>query len=176
MIETKDSAHIYSKDFQLTPNRRCGGGLPPIRFKKNTVVFDTVYACYNDGLDSALSYPYESVKVLADLLKENPSITIELSGHCSGDERSPVQLSLQRAEQVKAELVKLGINKDRIKPVGYGAKKRLIKDDVIQRAQTKEEMIMLHAKNRRCVFRILSWDFPSERVKPLKPQIMGDEK
>lgn len=155
MIDTGDSARHYTKNFQLMPNQGCGS-FPSVRFKKNTSVFDTTYT---EGLDTVYNYPYQSIEFLASTLKDNPTIIIELSGHCSGDEKPSQHLSLIRTQTVKAELVTLGIDPERIVPVGYAPAKPLIKEDVIRRAQTKEEMMMLHAKNRRCVFRILSWDY-----------------
>jgi hypothetical protein len=63
---------------------------------------------------------------------------------------------------------------------GWGEKKLLVKDDVINKAKTKEEKEALHAKNRRTVFRIVNWDYVDPNApksdKPLyKPAVKGEE-
>ena len=68
----------------------------------------------------------------------------------------------------------------RLKSKGWGEAKLLIKDDVIEKAKTKEEKEALHQKNRRTVFRIVSWDYVDPNApkseKPLyKPQVSGEE-
>ncbi len=60
---------------------------------------------------------------LVKLLKENPSINIEISGHTDnlGDPVLNQKLSEERAVKVTAFLVSNGIAKNRIKPIGYGS-------------------------------------------------------
>lgn len=62
---------------------------------------------------------------LAELLRENPNVTIELSAHCDyrGSETYNKTLSQRRAESVVEYLIAHGIEKDRLTPVGYGKDK-----------------------------------------------------
>jgi outer membrane protein OmpA-like peptidoglycan-associated protein len=63
---------------------------------------------------------------------------------------------------------------------GWGEKKLLVTDAVINKAKTKEEKTALHQKNRRTVFRIVNWDYVDPNApksdKPIyKPQVKGEE-
>ena len=81
------------------------------------------------------------------LLKDNPHISIEISGHTSaeGDPDRNLSLSLRRAEAVKSYLVKRGISDARIHTVGHGADVP-IADNTTPAGREK---------NRRIEFRIL---------------------
>ena len=62
---------------------------------------------------------------LVALLKENPNVTIELAAHCDyrGTDAYNDRLSQQRAEAVVAYLVKQGVARDRLTPMGYGKRR-----------------------------------------------------
>lgn len=59
---------------------------------------------------------------LAEMLRQNPNVTIELSSHCDyrGSEQLNKDLSQRRAESVVNYLISKGIAADRMTPVGYG--------------------------------------------------------
>jgi OmpA-OmpF porin, OOP family len=84
------------------------------------------------------------------LLTEYPGLFVEIAGHTSSDGNADrnMTLSLQRAEAVKAALVKRGIAASRILTVGHGA------DQPIADNQTDEG----RRKNRRIEFRIMTPD------------------
>jgi outer membrane protein OmpA-like peptidoglycan-associated protein len=90
----------------------------------------------------------EELDKLVDFLKDNPNISIELSSHT--DDRATdaynQDLSQRRAESATRYLIQNGIVTDRIKAVGYGESRLLIKE-----AQTEEE----HQKNRRTEIKVL---------------------
>jgi outer membrane protein OmpA-like peptidoglycan-associated protein len=70
----------------------------------------------------------ESTKALDELitlLNENPNVTIELRAHCDyrGSASYNKVLSQKRAEAVVDYLIRHGIAKDRLSPVGYGKEK-----------------------------------------------------
>lgn len=158
VFETADSSAHYIKDFQLTLNQGCGS-FPSLLFKKNMLAYDTVIRMYETQADSIYAFPEQVIRFLTLTLTDNPTIVIELSAHCSSDEKQPEKLSQMRAEKVKADLVKLGIAKQRLVAKGYGITKLLVKDDIIYRASSLREKETLIAKNRRCVFKIVSWDY-----------------
>lgn len=148
----------YYKDFELTPIIHCET-LPRIMFKLNSTEMVTDYSAAIFYSDTS-SYSVETeIKYLGKILKDNPTIVMELSAHCSSNEKCVKQLSLQRAEKVKEELVKLGINSKRLVCRGYGLEKLKVQNSVIKKAKTKEEKEALHAVNRRCVFKIINWEF-----------------
>jgi outer membrane protein OmpA-like peptidoglycan-associated protein len=82
------------------------------------------------------------------VLKENPSVRIEIGGHTDdkGSAEKNKALSQARAEAVKAYLVSKGIEAARLRAVGYGPEKPL--DPAGTRAA--------RAKNRRVEFVILT--------------------
>jgi outer membrane protein OmpA-like peptidoglycan-associated protein len=84
------------------------------------------------------------------LLEQNPKLSVEISGHTSseGDPDRNMMLSLQRAEAVKAYLIKRGIDSLRILTVGHGA------DVPIADNKTDEG----RRKNRRIEFRVMALD------------------
>jgi peptidoglycan-associated lipoprotein len=93
---------------------------------------------------------------LAVILKNNPSLTIEVGSHT--DSRAPadynLELSKKRALSCLNYLITKGINKDRMVSVGYGETK-LLNDcsDEIDCAEAE------HQLNRRTTFRVLKTDY-----------------
>lgn len=81
------------------------------------------------------------------LLEDNPTLSIEISGHTSseGNADRNLALSLDRAEAVKGYLVKRGIAADRILTVGHGSQQP-IADNATDEGRRK---------NRRIEFRLM---------------------
>jgi len=74
---------------------------------------------------NAIYKPY--LKQVADMLKKNPDIDILLEGLCDidGSVEFNQKLSVKRANSVRNELIKMGIDKKRIEVVGLGSLKAL---------------------------------------------------
>ncbi len=89
---------------------------------------------------------YAELDRLATILKENPTVEIELSGHTDnvGKQRALVQLSQARVMAVKDYLVKSGVATSRISGKGYGASNPLVRND----SDTNRKL------NRRVEFKI----------------------
>lgn len=87
--------------------------------------------------------------LLIDFLSRNQELIIELGSHTDsrGNADYNMRLSRLRAQSAVDYIVKAGIEKERIKAVGYGATKHLIEN-----AQTEEE----HQVNRRTEFKIVA--------------------
>lgn len=85
---------------------------------------------------------------LLGFLKDNPAVTIELSGHTdnTGEYQANVILSENRAKAVQEYLVLNGIDETRLTAVGYGPSQPIDSNDTDAG----------RAKNRRTSFRILS--------------------
>lgn len=64
----------------------------------------------------------EQLKNIAEILKAYPKVSIKLGGYTdnTGDPQANLKLSQQRADTVKADLVKLGIDASRLEAEGYG--------------------------------------------------------
>lgn len=116
----------------------------------------------------------EALDRLANLLKENPNITIELSAHCDyrGADAYNLRLSQARAESVVRYLTEHGITADRLTAKGYGesqpkvVNKKLLEtypflheNDTLTEAYilklTPEQQEVCNALNRRTEFRVL---------------------
>ena len=156
--------------------------------------------------DKATLLP-ESVKALDELVKllnENPNVTIELSAHCDyrGSDEYNKRLSQRRAEAVVDYLIKHGIARDRLTPVGYGKTKPktirkklterypwlkegdVLTEDFIKR-QSKEHQEVCNQLNRRTEFIVLRttygmFDADGKLKKQPKPKekakpLSGDE-
>ncbi len=111
---------------------------------------------------------------LVTLLNENPNITIELGAHCDyrGDEKYNLWLSQKRAESCVNFLIKNGIAKERLTPVGYGVTKPktvsknmlesfdflkegdVLSKDYIEKLPNEQQEIC-NSLNRRTEFRVL---------------------
>jgi flagellar motor protein MotB len=79
-----------------------------------------IYYDINKSTIQKTSQP--ALNKLFKLLKKKIDITIELQGHTdsTGKAEANLKLSQQRAESVRNELIKMGIEQNRIKAVGYG--------------------------------------------------------
>ena len=97
----------------------------------------------------------EAFPILEDFyeaLEANPEIRVRIEGHTDavGDEKVNMLLSQQRAERVKAVLVGLGTDADRLEVVGCGATRPLADNDTLSG----------RARNRRIDFVILQKPSP----------------
>ena len=123
-------------------------------------VYYRTYEIYFDlgkyTLDVTKSKPV--LDSLVTFIKNNPSLSIEIGVHTDsrGSNIANTMLSQGRANSINDYFIAAGILQSRLKAVGYGESKLLIKDDVIERYKTKEEQEAQHQKNRRVEFKIIS--------------------
>lgn len=117
----------------------------------------------NDSVNSK-----DSLEYLYDILVENPTIIIELAAHTDsrGNDKANQVLSQKRAQTCVSYLIERGIAAERMVPVGYGETKLLVSDAEINALPTNEEREVAHQKNRRTVFRVLSWDYVPPKEAP----------
>ena len=177
--ESKD----FVKDFSLIPVKA------EIRFPavlyalaRADLLVDTIGNDKSNDTHKPLNSK-DSLNFLYQTLIDNPTIIIELQSHTDsrGDDKSNQTLSEARAKSCVDYLInEKKIPAARLTSKGWGEKKLLVKDDVINKAKTKEEKDALHQKNRRTVFRIVSWDYVDPNApkseKPIyKPQVKGEE-
>ncbi|MCP4138289.1 MAG: OmpA family protein [bacterium] len=92
---------------------------------------------------------YELDRIIK-ILKENPSMKIEISGHTDskGKKSFNLKLSQKRADSVVAYLVQQGVPNDRLTPKGYGSEHPLVSN------KNKK----LRKQNRRVEMKILGID------------------
>jgi outer membrane protein OmpA-like peptidoglycan-associated protein len=118
--------------------------IPYIRFKVNST--ETFWE-KNDNEKNVS--PEEVIDILYRLLVDNPTMKMQVTGHCDYDEKNKYKLSLNRAQYVIGEVIKKGISKDRLIALGLGIESPLAKLDIIKNAKTKQEKESLRQKNRR---------------------------
>ncbi len=168
--EGKDYVLLVEKKGFITkrePFSMDGKSIPPIFLNK--VVTDTTYRVtirlddlelnktftldniyydlnkYNIRPDAALE-----LDKLVQILKDNPSVNIELASHTDARDTDSYNqtLSQRRAESAVQYLQSKGIDADRLTAKGYGERQL-----IVQNAKTEEE----HQRNRRTEFTVLSY-------------------
>ena len=89
----------------------------------------------------------QTIEKIAQILKENPSINIEIGGHtdAKGDDEVNAYVSKHRALSVQKLLIKFGIAPERLSAVGYGESQPIVQNDPQGYS----------AKNRRVEFKII---------------------
>ncbi|MEN3045450.1 MAG: OmpA family protein [Candidatus Hydrothermales bacterium] len=115
--------------------------------EKMVFTFRNIYFDFNKATIRPESYPV--LDSIALMLKENPTIIVEIGGHTDerGSKSYNKNLSQKRSESVRNYLFeKHGIELLRLIPVGYGEDFPVVKN-----AKTEEE----HQLNRRVEFKIL---------------------
>lgn len=107
-----------------------------------TWIFDDVQ--FESGKNSLKAGSSESLDKVAQLLKENPDLKLEIQGHTdnTGNSAFNYRLSEKRANAVKAYLIESGIAVSRLSAKGYGPSKPIADNGTIEG----------RAKNRRVEF------------------------
>lgn len=88
-----------------------------------SITLENIYYAYNSfAINDTSAHELDR---LVELLDENPEMKIELSSHTDsrGTEKYNLTLSQQRAKSAAEYIIDKGINKKRIKAVGYGESK-----------------------------------------------------
>jgi len=108
MIEGEDIV----VDFSLTPLE-----------VGETIQLNKVY--FERGTSELKEDSFEELDRVVDMMNENPSVKIELSGHTDnqGSSKLNVKLSQERVEKVKRYLSEHGVDDKRVKGKGYGGLK-----------------------------------------------------
>ncbi|WP_347159963.1 OmpA family protein [Pontibacter chitinilyticus] len=114
--------------------------------KEKAIVLENIFYDY----DKANIRPDAAVELdkLVQVLKDNPSISIELSSHTDarGSDAYNQDLSQRRAESAVEYIISKGIDRSRITAKGYGESRLVVKN-----AKTEEE----HQRNRRTEFKVV---------------------
>ena len=157
--EGLSDSYTYQKDFALSPISK------PV--KMGNIFFK--FGSWELTPDSE-----DGLNALIQLLNDNPNITIEMAAHTDmvGNNEANQQLSLRRAQSVVDYLIKHGIEKERLTPVGYGEEKPVIVDEALHKQHsylpveqvldelfistlTTEQQEVCNSLNRRTEFRVL---------------------
>jgi len=142
----------FVKDFEL----QCATCEKPIPMRKVFYALGRWELLVNEEINSK-----DSLDFLYNTLQENPTIVIELAAHTDtrGNDKANMILSQKRAETCVNYLITKGVDPARMVPRGYGESRTTISDAEIAKLPTKVEKEAAHAKNRRTVFSVLSFDY-----------------
>jgi len=114
----------FDRGTAMIANLRIATGLPDMRSKLITEGKLVSYGIYFDvNKDVVKPESYGTIKGIADVLKENPTVKIKIVGHTDsdGDDKSNLDLSKRRAASVKDALIKnFSIDAARIETDGKG--------------------------------------------------------
>jgi outer membrane protein OmpA-like peptidoglycan-associated protein len=106
--------------------------------------FDFDRLLFDTGKATLQPASQEQLTNIADILRAYPQVKIRIGGYTdnTGDPTANLQLSEQRADNVMAELVKLGIDPARMTSKGYGAENP-IADNSTEEGRQKNRRISL---------------------------------
>jgi OmpA-OmpF porin, OOP family len=124
---------LWNSGNPMITNFRIAGGLPDMRNKLITEGKLVSYGIYFDvNKDVVKPESYGTLKGIADVLKENPTVRVKIVGHTDADgaDAANLDLSKRRGASVKAELVKnFGIDAARLESDGLGETKPVAPND-----------------------------------------------
>jgi len=118
-------------------------------FRNQEIVLENIYYDYDKWDIRPDAEP--TLKRLADVLRQNPSIRIQLGSHtdCRGNESYNQELSQRRAQSAVDYLIEQKIDPDRLSAIGYGESQPAA-DCVCSRCTEAE-----HQTNRRTTFKVV---------------------
>jgi outer membrane protein OmpA-like peptidoglycan-associated protein len=92
-----------------------------VRLEKGTTI-QLESVLFKRGTADMLESSYEELDRVAGMLKKNPNIEIELSGHTdnTGSSKLNIELSQKRSDTVQDYLINKGVSAKRLKSKGYG--------------------------------------------------------
>lgn len=118
-------------------------------FKQKEIVLENIYYDYDRWEIRQDAQP--TLNALAQILRDNPSIRIELTSHtdCRGNDSYNLTLSQKRAESAVKYLVERGISADRLQAGGYGETSPIEECDCRRCSEDQ------HQRNRRTAFKVI---------------------
>lgn len=117
-VNGSESGMIGFKNFRLA--RGGGMNMPGKKFTDTKIITHGINFDYNKAIIKPESMG--TLNMIVQVLKENPGLTFEVGGHTDGDgdDKYNLNLSQQRADAVKTQLVKMGVDASRLTTKGYG--------------------------------------------------------
>lgn len=136
----------FTKDGQLVDKNITLAPIEVALVEENTkITLNNIFFDFDKSILKNESFP--ELKRIVTLMKEKPTMQVEISGHTdpTGPESYNLGLSERRAKAVSKYLVEQGVSSDRIKTTFFG------ESQLIDNSNTREG----NRKNRRVEFKIL---------------------
>lgn len=104
-----------------------------------------------------LSESLEELDRIAEFLKENDSVIVEVRTHTDsrGSKQSSRRLDYKRSESVVAYLINKGVSSNQLIAKGYGDTEPIVTDEQIAQMETNQQKEEAHALNRRVDFKVV---------------------
>ena len=119
--DPSENMNMLFKDFKLA----AGGGMNMLgkKFTDTKIVTHGINFDYNKA--SIKPQSIGTLNGIMQLMKDNPTVKFEVGGHTDndGEDGYNLKLSQQRADAVKTQLMKMGIDAARLTTKGYGKAK-----------------------------------------------------
>lgn len=163
MVVSKEGYLFESINLDIPPDKEYMK-IPPIKLKKieagKNIVLNNIFFDFDRATLRPDSKP--ELDRVATVLKDNPSMKIEISGHTDskGSATYNLRLSESRAKSVVDYLIASGIDKTKLAYKGYGFLKPIASNDTEEGRQT----------NRRTEFKVLEID-PNAKVSISSPVV-----
>ena len=147
-ITVNSDGYLYQYDKldfgAISKNPKREFKLDPIVKKETNIELRPI--TFQTGLGNISPESKETLNIILRMLKENPAMQIEISGHADnvGNKDSNKRLSLKRAQAIVDYLVAEGAKPEQLKTTGYGS------DRPIADNSTEEG----RSKNRRVEFKV----------------------
>ncbi len=124
--ENDHHSEIQYKNFLIT-----GGTCYPFNSLLTSSKFTTHAILFDYNRSTIRPESIDFIKQLANWLKENPTIKLEIDGNTDndGEPAANLKLSQARADEVKKQLVSNGIDASRLTTKGFGASKPIQSND-----------------------------------------------
>lgn len=152
LLDSNKSYQIINKDF--CPDTLEAIIFPAFYFSKNSL-----------KPNKALTTDFEkSIDTLVSIMKRNPTIIIELKSvsYSEGINAKDCDiLETKRSQLIKDELIKKGIQKERVLTKSFcnNEKLKITQNDIEVSKLSKNEQELYRSLKRRCFTRIISWEF-----------------
>jgi len=133
--------------------------LPDLYFSANSLEYDSLAIAVFDKdafSDIPKAHSDSIILFMHQIMKDNPTLVITITGHASFDEEDQQKLSEKRSKKVFSELVKLGVNPKRLNMISYGDQRLILQPHELNKCP---EVKCTSAINRRVSFNVIGSDF-----------------
>lgn len=129
-IKCRDKSH-YQKKYTIDTHGAKQSDTLEVKFDLKPIEINKPFIWYgvafNKKTTNLLSSSYESLQLLAAILKDNPGVKVQVGAYTDvrGSEGDNISITTQRSQLIKQELIKCGVNASQIDFKGYGSSKIL---------------------------------------------------